>query len=151
MLWEKKMTSGRAVSDSRVSAPKVNRNGSDNASSPDQARSGKSVLGPSIKVKGELRGDEELFIEGQFEGRLQVQNQRITIGPRAKVKSDIQAREAVVEGGVVGNISAQQRIEIRETGHVAGDLVAPSIVIESGAYYKGKIEILTQETKEVAR
>ena len=148
MLWDKKAA---PVLSERTSSDAIPLNDSTppkNGSYGRAAAPAGSVLGPSIRIKGELRLNEELLIEGQFDGNLQVHDQRVVIGPQATVKSDIEAREAVVHGKVHGNISAQERIEIGETGHVTGDVVAPSILIESGAYYKGKIEILTQETKE---
>ncbi len=153
MLWDKKAPSAvseRPVSEAvPVSISDPGRSGSNGgAPGADAIRPGRSILGQSIRVKGELRVAEELLIEGQFDGALDVHGQRVTIGREARVKSDIQAREAVVHGTVHGNISAQQRVEIRETGHVTGDIVSPSVVIEAGAYYKGKIEILNQETKD---
>jgi cytoskeletal protein CcmA (bactofilin family) len=111
-------------------------------------RPSETVLGRSVVLKGELTLHEDLLIEGQFEGNLSDLDQRVTIGPEAKVKSDICAREAIVLGSVQGNISAQQRIEIRKSGRAVGDLVAPGILIESGAYFKGKIEILNHGANE---
>lgn len=101
-----------------------------------------TVLGKSAVLKGELSVSEDLVIEGEFEGTLSVHDRRVTIGLEARVKSDICAGEAIVLGLVEGNIAAQRRIEIRKTGHAVGDLVAPGVTIESGAYFKGRIEIL---------
>jgi cytoskeletal protein CcmA (bactofilin family) len=107
-----------------------------------------TVLGRTVVLKGQLCVKEDLVIEGQFEGSLSVSDRRVTIGPEATVKSDICAGEAIVLGAVEGNISAQHRIEIRRTGHAVGDLVAPGIVIESGAFFKGRIEVVNQAKKD---
>jgi cytoskeletal protein CcmA (bactofilin family) len=115
---------------------------------PSQGQANETVLGRSVVLKGQLCVKEDIVIEGQFEGSLSVSGRRVTIGPQAIVKSDICAGEAIVVGTVQGNISAQHRIEIRKTGHAVGDLVAPGIVIESGAYFKGKIEVVNQVEKQ---
>lgn len=117
---------------------------------PNTRRNGETVLGRTAILKGDLSLNEDLVIEGQFEGNLTVHNCRVTIGIDAIVKSDISAGEAIVLGRVEGNVSAQQRIEIRKTGHAVGDLIAPGIVIESGAFFKGKIEILNGDEKQEA-
>ena len=110
-----------------------------------------SQLGRSMVVKGDLSGNEDLVISGQFEGSINVQGSSVTIGLEGKVKADIQASRVVVHGSVDGNITVRERVEIFKTGHVAGDLIAPGISIEDGAYYKGKIEILREETREPER
>jgi cytoskeletal protein CcmA (bactofilin family) len=95
-------------------------------------------------VKGDLSGNEDLLIAGQFEGTVNVQGHCLTIGPEGKVKAEIQAARVIIHGSVHGNISVKERVEIYKTGHVVGDLVAPGISIEDGAYFKGKIEILRE-------
>jgi cytoskeletal protein CcmA (bactofilin family) len=115
---------------------------------PSSGHASETVLGRSVVLKGSLCVKEDLVIEGQFEGSLTVSDRRVTIGAEATVKSDICAGEAIVLGAVQGNISAQHRIEIRKTGHAVGDLVAPGIVIESGAYFRGRIEVVNQAEKQ---
>lgn len=102
-------------------------------------------------VTGTLSGNEDLVIAGQFEGTINVQGHSVTIGPEAKVKAEIQAARVVVHGSTHGNITVRERVEIFKTGHVVGDLTAPGISIEDGAYYKGKIEILREEPDEPER
>lgn len=104
-----------------------------------------SLLGASLALRGELAGQEDLVIQGKFEGTIYVSGQCLTVGPEGQVKADVQAARVVIEGSVIGNISARERIEIRRTGRVMGDLVAPGIAIEDGAYVKGSIEILREE------
>ena len=108
-------------------------------------------MGRSLVVKGELSGNEDLIISGQFEGTINVQGHCLTIGPEGKVKAEIQAARVVIYGSVHGNISVRERVEIYKTGTVVGDLVAPGISIEDGAYFKGKIEILREGSDEEER
>ncbi len=104
----------------------------------------RTQLGRSVKVKGELTGDEDLLIAGQFEGTVNLHEHCLTVGPEGKVQAEIQAARVIIHGSVHGNISVKERVEIYKTGHVVGDLLAPGISIEDGAYFKGKIEILRE-------
>lgn len=108
-----------------------------------------TLLGGSVVFKGDLSGNEDLVIAGQFEGTIKVQDHSLTVGPEGKVKADIQAGRVVIHGFVNGNISVRGRIEIHKTGHVVGDLLAPGISIDDGAYFKGSIEILREEEGEL--
>ncbi len=107
----------------------------------------RTILGSSVTLRGELTGDEDLAIEGQFDGTIHLRDHCVTVGPQGQVKAEIQATRVVVQGAVTGNITARERIEIRKTGRVMGDLVAPGIAIEDGAYFKGSIEILREESR----
>jgi cytoskeletal protein CcmA (bactofilin family) len=98
-------------------------------------------LGPSLHVKGEISGNEDLLIEGSIEGLVQLDERKLTVGASAKVTADIIAREVVVYGTVKGNLRAKDRIEIKKDGSVNGDLTTARIMIEDGAYFKGSIEI----------
>ncbi|MBZ5562398.1 MAG: polymer-forming cytoskeletal protein [Acidobacteriia bacterium] len=107
-------------------------------------------LGSTVVLKGDLTGSEDLLVEGQFDGTINLREHCLTIGARGQVKAEIQATRVIIEGSVTGNITARERIEIRKTGRVMGDLVAPGIAIEDGAYFKGSIEILREEAREAA-
>lgn len=109
-----------------------------------------STLGRSITLKGELSAKEDLVIEGQFEGTIDVAEHTITVGPQGQVKSEIRARQVVVHGSVNGKITAREKIDIRRTGNVTGDLQAAGVAIEDGAYFKGSIEILREGHAEAA-
>jgi cytoskeletal protein CcmA (bactofilin family) len=98
-------------------------------------------LGPSLHVKGEISGNEDLVIDGSVEGLVQLDERKLTVGATAKVTADIIAREVVVFGTVKGNLRAKDRIEIKKDGSVNGDLTTARIMIEDGAYFKGSIEI----------
>ena len=115
---------------------------------PETARG--TVIGPSVTLRGELAGDEDLVIEGQFDGTLRLGEHCVTIGAQGQVKAEIQATRVIVQGAVTGNITARERIEIRKTGRVLGDLMAAGIAIEDGAYFKGSIEILRDEDTKPA-
>ena len=105
-------------------------------------------LGPSLNVKGEISGNEDLVIEGSVEGLVQLDGHKLTVGVSAKVTADIIAREVVVYGTVKGNLQAKNRIEIKKDGSVNGDLTTARIVIEDGAYFRGSIEIDKSGEKE---
>jgi len=109
-----------------------------------------SRLGPSLFVKGEISGDEDLFIDGTVEGVVRLNKRTLMIGPRANVKADITAGEVVVKGNLKGNILARGRIEVRNDGSVTGDLTTPQVFIEEGALFKGSIEIEKSTEKETA-
>lgn len=111
---------------------------------PSSPESNRTILGPSVTLRGELAGAEDLAIEGQFDGTIHLRDHCVTVGAQGQVKAEIQTSRVVVQGAVTGNITARERIEIRKTGRVMGDLVAPSISIEDGAYFKGSIEILRE-------
>ncbi len=98
-------------------------------------------LGPSVIVKGEISGDEDLQIDGKVEGPVSLGGHRLTIGRTAHMTAELVAREIVVYGKVDGDLRARDRIEIKKDGAVVGDLTTARIVIEDGAYFKGKIEI----------
>ena len=105
-----------------------------------------AVLGRSVAVRGELSGNEDLLIEGQFDGTIDVQGRCLTVALGAQVKANIQARRADIHGSLSGNVSASEKIEVRKTAHVAGDLVTAGVLIEDGASFKGSIEIVPEGT-----
>jgi cytoskeletal protein CcmA (bactofilin family) len=152
MLWERKGVSTAFDKERRKpgapalrEAEKSAANGVWMVSSATGSGPSGSMLGASLAVRGELSLDEDLLIEGTFEGSLQLKDHNLTVGPQATIRSDIAAGRVAVLGTVKGNITAREKIEIRKTGHVAGDLMAPGVVIEAGAYYKGRIEIQRHE------
>jgi cytoskeletal protein CcmA (bactofilin family) len=110
-----------------------------------------TVLGRSVVLHGELTGNEDLLIEGQFDGSIHVEDHSLTVGADGQVKAEIHARQVIVHGKVTGNITAREKVEIRKTGHVLGDLTTAGIAIEDGAYFKGSIEILREENLAAAR
>jgi cytoskeletal protein CcmA (bactofilin family) len=100
-----------------------------------------SYLGPGMRVKGEISGNEDLKLDGKVEGLVSVGGFRLTVGPHAHLKGDIVAREAMISGEVNGNIRACDRIEITKNASIVGDVSTARIVIEEGAYFNGDVEI----------
>ena len=107
-----------------------------------------SRLGPSLRIKGEISGSEDLLIECSVEGIVQLEGQKLTLGPTSKVTADVFAGDVIVGGNLTGNVRAKNRIEIRKHGSVTGDLTTPQISIEDGACFKGSIEIEKGQEKE---
>ncbi len=121
------------------------------STNPSAAGSPHTVLGRTVVVQGQLSAGEDLLIEGQFEGNVNLDDHCLTVGPEGHVKAEISARQVVILGSVTGNLSAREKIEIRRTGHVVGDLVAATVAIEDGAYFKGSIDIARGDRPEVLR
>jgi cytoskeletal protein CcmA (bactofilin family) len=105
-------------------------------------------LGSSLHVKGEISGNEDLYIDGTVEGLVQLDERKVTIGATAKLTADIIAGEVIVYGSVKGNVRGKGKIEIKKDGSVNGDLTTAQIIIEDGAYFKGSIEIDRSADKE---
>lgn len=100
-----------------------------------------SYLGPGLRIKGEIAGNEDLKLDCNVEGLVSVGGFRITVGTGAQVSGDIVAREALISGKVSGDIRAVDRIEIMKTASIEGDLSTGKITIEEGAYFKGSVEV----------
>jgi cytoskeletal protein CcmA (bactofilin family) len=102
---------------------------------------GAASLGKSIVVKGELGGNEDLVIEGQVEGKIEFRQHVLTVGPNGKIKAQIFAKIVIVLGDVVGNITASEKVDIRDNGSVDGDVVSPRVAIAEGAHFRGSIDM----------
>jgi cytoskeletal protein CcmA (bactofilin family) len=105
-------------------------------------RGGNAVLGKSVIVKGQIVSREDLTIDGEVEGTVELQEHRLTVGPNGKVAATIKAREVVVIGSVNGNVEASDKLDIRKDAKLVGDVKTARIVIEDGAYFKGNIDII---------
>jgi cytoskeletal protein CcmA (bactofilin family) len=99
------------------------------------------TIGKSLVIKGEVTGSESLYVDGKVEGSINLPGNRVTIGRNGQVAASISAREVVVLGGVVGNVTASDRLDVRKEGSLTGDVVAQRISVEDGAFFKGKIDI----------
>ena len=120
-------------------------------SNPMPSNQNPTVLGRSVVSRGELSASEDLSIEGQFDGTINMKDHCLTVGSNGQVKAEIQARQVVIHGTVNGNITAREKVEIRKTGRVQGDLTAAGVAIEDGAYFKGSIEIQRDDIPESSR
>jgi len=108
---------------------------------------GLAQIGKSVFIKGELSGSEDLYVDGQVEGSIALKGNSLTVGPNGQVKGSIEAKSAVVQGKVEGNIQASERVELRKSANVTGDIGTQRIAIEEGAFLKGKIEVHRAEAK----
>ena len=98
-------------------------------------------LGAGLEIKGHITGKEDLQIDGKVDGPISLQGFQLTVGPAARLNSEIHAGEVIVSGKVVGNVHARGRVEIKRDGSVVGDISSARISIEDGAHFKGRIEI----------
>ena len=104
-------------------------------------------IGKSVIIKGELSGSEDLTIEGQVEGKIELRQNVLTIGPNGKIKAQVFAKSIIVQGEVHGNVTATERVDIRDNGSVDGDLSAPRVAIADGAHFRGAIDMQRQGVK----
>lgn len=108
-----------------------------------------AVIGASMKIKGDIRSQEELYIDGEVEGSLET-GHCLTVGPNGKVKANIKARQVTIFGTVKGNVDATEKIAIRENGSLIGDIRTAGIMIDDGSYFKGSIDIIRPERTAAA-
>jgi cytoskeletal protein CcmA (bactofilin family) len=157
MWWEKEKKSQPSVPFAQPTVPVSSDNSKVETYMPESIRRDTSAssqgqvqatIGRSIVLKGELSANEDLVIDGQFEGTVNLQDHCLTVGANGKVKAEIQARQVVIYGAVNGNVNAREKIEVRRSGNVTGDLTSASISIEEGAYFKGSIDILREARAE---
>jgi cytoskeletal protein CcmA (bactofilin family) len=99
------------------------------------------TIGKSVVIKGELNGSEDLTIEGAVDGKIELRQNVLTIGPNGKIKAQVFAKAVIVQGQVHGNITATEKVDIRESGSVDGDVVAPRVAISDGAHFRGSIDM----------
>ncbi len=117
---------------------------------PDIPRGGPASLGKSVLVKGQILSREDLTIDGEVEGTIELHENRLTIGPNGKVTANIKAREIIVLGSVNGNMDVTDKIDIRKEARLIGDIRSARVVIEDGAFFKGSIDIVKPEPVKAA-
>jgi cytoskeletal protein CcmA (bactofilin family) len=98
-------------------------------------------IGKSVVIKGELSGSEDLYVDGSVEGNIELRNHSLTVGPNGKVKANVSAKAVVVQGTLDGSVNASDRVELRKSAVVTGDVTTQRIAIEEGAFLKGKVDI----------
>src|SRR5258708_199123 len=116
----------------------------------DSPRGGSAVLGKSVIAKGQIFSREDLTIDGEVEGTVELQEHRLTVGPNGRVTASIKAREIVVLGTIHGNVETTDKIDIRKEAKLVGDIKTARIVIEGGAFFKGNIDIVRAEAPRPA-
>jgi|SRR6516225_683922 len=98
-------------------------------------------IGKSVVIKGELNGSEDLTIEGHVEGTIQLRDHVLTIGPNGRIKAQVFAKAVIVLGEVTGNVTASDKVDIRDNGSVDGDIISPRVAIAEGAHFRGSVDM----------
>lgn len=115
-------------------------NSRDTSASPAPSARAAACISQGIRIKGEITGSEDLFVDGPVEGKLQLTNGSLTVGPNGSVKADVTAREVIVRGKIEGKIAGRDRVQLWSTGHVTGEVQTQRLAIEDGAVLRGKVE-----------
>ena len=100
-----------------------------------------AIIGQSIHIKGELTGNEDLTIEGKVEGNIDLKDHHLIIGQGGNIKANLNAKKVTIIGEVLGNVNAEENVEIKETGKLRGDITAPRVAIADGAFFKGSVDM----------
>ena len=114
----------------------------------DTAGAEMTLIGKSVVIKGELSCGEDLYIDGQVEGTINPKGNRLTIGPNGRVKANVNASAVVVQGKLEGNIQASDRVDLKQSAVVTGDIATQRISIDEGAYFKGGVNIQKEAPKK---
>jgi cytoskeletal protein CcmA (bactofilin family) len=145
-MWKKEDSKPQGVDTSSSVAPALQSHRDAQAfnrpasSQPPTSANATACITQGIKIKGEITGSEDLFIDGPVEGKLNLGSSSVTVGPNGTVKADITAREVVVRGRVEGKIAGKERVQLWNTGHVSGEISTQRLAIEDGAVLRGKVE-----------
>ncbi|MEW6320259.1 MAG: polymer-forming cytoskeletal protein [Acidobacteriota bacterium] len=107
-------------------------------------------IGKSVVIKGELSGSEDLTIEGHVEGRIELRDNVLTIGPNGKIRAEVFAKAVIVLGEVTGNVTASEKVDIRDNGSVDGDITSPRVAIAEGAHFRGSVDMQRTGAKAAA-
>jgi cytoskeletal protein CcmA (bactofilin family) len=99
------------------------------------------MIGPSIVIKGEVTGEEDLLIQGKVEGKISLNGNQVTVGESGEVRADIFAKVIQINGKVIGDITANEKVIISKSGNVHGNVIAPRVLLEDGAMFKGSIDM----------
>lgn len=110
-----------------------------------------AVIGPSIAIRGDLTGEEDLVIEGKVEGEVRLEKHRVEVGKGGRVKADIHAKTIHVLGQVDGNLSGDEEVIIRATGRVVGNIAAPRVTLEDGCNFRGSVDMSPRKSESPAR
>src|SRR5215469_4871330 len=151
-MWKKEDAKSPAVADNSAAASAFGRSPSfDSSSSLSDSPRAAASIGQGIRIKGEVTGTEDLFVDGFVEGKLNLAaNCSLTIGPNGNIKADLVAREIIVRGRVEGKVIARDKLQIGSTGQITGEVQTNRLVIEDGATLRGKVEAGRMETQKAA-
>jgi cytoskeletal protein CcmA (bactofilin family) len=112
-----------------------------------ESRGGAATIGKAVKIVGDIFSKEDLYVDGDIDGKVEALDNKLTIGPHGKAKAEIKAREVVVQGSIEGNVEATEKMEIKKDARLVGNVRTARIMIEDGAYFKGSIDIVKPEPK----
>lgn len=118
---------------------------------PETQQRGTAVIGKSVTIKGQIFSQEDLTIDGEMEGSIEVKEHRLTVGPNGRIQAGVKAREIIVLGTINGNVEVSDKIDIRKDARLVGDIKTARIVIEDGAFFKGNIDITRGGTAETPK
>lgn len=107
------------------------------------------AIGATIHIKGDVTGDEDLIIHGHVEGKIDLKDYTVIVGPKGRVQANIHAKQVVIEGQLNGDIKGEEKVIIRKTGNVLGNVISPRVTLEDGAMFKGSIEMEPRTLKTV--
>jgi cytoskeletal protein CcmA (bactofilin family) len=151
-MWDKKKTDTAAPS--QPARPEPQATATYTAPQPVQQvkppESRGTAIGKAVSIIGDIVSQEDLFIDGDVKGNVDVQNSRCTVGPNGKAKSNVRAREVIIQGQVQGDVEATQKITIRKEGSLVGNIKTTGIIIEDDAYFKGSIDIVRKDAEKIA-
>jgi cytoskeletal protein CcmA (bactofilin family) len=153
-MWKKEDAKPQGVSDSfsdTTSSQKISNVTSSStpplsAAFPSSSR-GSASISQGIRIKGEVTGSEDLFVDGLVDGKLNLTNGSLTIGPNGTVKADVNAREVIVRGKVEGKVTGRDKVQLWSTGQITGEVQTERLSIEEGAVLKGKVEAGKQPSR----
>jgi cytoskeletal protein CcmA (bactofilin family) len=115
----------------------------------DPNRTDVAHIGKSVIVKGELSGSEDLYLDGEVEGNIDLRNHSLVIGPNGRVRANVYAKDVVIHGKVDGSVMGVNKVELKKSALLNGDIMTQRIVIEDGAFFKGSIDISKGEPAKV--
>ncbi len=148
MIWKKSESEEPAAPSQSQPVPQYQPQPAPSFRGQGQQAKDRALIGPSIEIKGNLTGAEDLFVEGRIDGKIELRQHSVTIGKSGRVKADIYGRSIVVMGEVDGNLFAEEQIILRQGCIVRGNLTAPRVGLEEGSSFKGSIDMTAAESTE---
>jgi len=151
-MWKRDESPKPTASQPPAPAPVTPSQPASAASQPDYRRIERDMvnIGKSVVIKGELNGSEDLTIEGHVEGKIELKDHVLTIGPNGKIKAQVFAKAVIVLGEVNGNVTATEKVDIRDGGSVDGDIISPRVAIAEGAHFRGSVDMQRKGGQPIA-
>jgi cytoskeletal protein CcmA (bactofilin family) len=137
-MWKKGETGEGAAPEARPSPAPAAAPPAERRSRPAGER---ATIGPSIRINGDVTGEEDLLVQGRVEGSIHLAQHAVTIGPEGRVRADVSGQSVTVEGEVIGDLRAADQVVLRRSAKVEGDIVAPRVTIEDGASFRGAVDM----------